>query len=219
MAADLARQRKKFLRRNRKESFKRAELYVKEYRDRERELLRLKREARNCGNFYVQAQPKVVFAIRIKGIMKIAPKPRKVLQLLRLLQINNGVFIRLNKATKNMLQIVEPYVTYGEPNLKTVKELIYKRGYGKVDGMRIPLTNNMVIEKALGQHGILCMEDLVHEIATCGPKFKEVSNFLWPFKLSNPTGGWSVKKTRHFVEGGDAGDREDKINALVRKMN
>ena len=25
-----------------------------------------------------------------------------------------------------------PYVTFGYPNLKTVKELIYKRGYGKV---------------------------------------------------------------------------------------
>ena len=32
----------------------------------------------------------------------------------------------------NMLKRVEPYVAWGYPNLKTVKELIYKRGYGKV---------------------------------------------------------------------------------------
>ena len=31
-----------------------------------------------------------------------------------------------------MLKRVEPYVAWGYPNLKTVKELIYKRGYGKV---------------------------------------------------------------------------------------
>ena len=30
---------------------------------------------------------------------------RKVLQLLRLRQINNGVFIKMNKATQNMLRI------------------------------------------------------------------------------------------------------------------
>ena len=96
------------------------------------------------------------------------------MQLLRLRQIHNGVFIKvgalfsstrvssfsqqqagvgahslpnthqlccsphatcclqINKATVNMLKRVEPYVAWGYPNLKTVKELIYKRGYGKV---------------------------------------------------------------------------------------
>lgn len=62
------------------------------------------------------------------------------------------------------------------------------------------------------------MEDLVHEIFTCGPKFKEVSTFLWPFKLSSPNGGMG-KKRLHYVEGGQAGNREDKINAFIRKMN
>ena len=35
----------------------------------------------------------------------MAPKPRKTLQLLRLLQINNGVFVRLTKATTEMLKV------------------------------------------------------------------------------------------------------------------
>jgi len=52
------------------------------------------------------------------SIIHIPPKPRKILQLLRLLQINNGVFVKLTKATKQMLQLVTPYVAYGEPNLK-----------------------------------------------------------------------------------------------------
>jgi len=61
-----------------------------------------------------------------------------------------------------------------EPNLKSVRELIYKRGYGKVDKQRIPLTNNAVIEGALGKYDILSVEDLVHEILTAGPNFKQV---------------------------------------------
>lgn len=85
--------------------FKRAEKYVKEYRDQERDDLRLKREARKAGNYHVPAEPKLAFVMRIRGINQVAPKVKKVLQLFRLRQINNGVFIKLNKATINMLRI------------------------------------------------------------------------------------------------------------------
>ncbi|KAL9032251.1 MAG: hypothetical protein Q9214_008050 [Letrouitia sp. 1 TL-2023] len=199
--------------------FKRAESYVKEYRDAEREKIRLSRLSKQNGTYYVPAEPKLVFVVRIKGINKIAPKPRKTLQLLRLLQINNGVFVRLTKATTEMLKIVEPYIAYGYPSLKSIRELIYKRGYGKVDKQRIALSDNQIIEDHLGKFGIVCMEDLIHEIFTVGPNFKQASNFLWPFKLSNPTGGFRTRKFKHFVEGGDLGNREDKINALIKQMN
>lgn len=69
-----------------------------------------------------------------------------------------------------------------------------------------------------GKYGIICVEDLIHEIYTVGKNFKPANNFLWPFKLSSPRGGMN-KKTTHFVEGGDAGNREDQINRLVRRMN
>ena len=116
-----------------------------------------------------------------------------------------------------MLRRVEPYVMYGYPNLKTVRDLIYKRGFGKVAGQRVALTDNSIIEKALGSHGIICVEDLVHEIVTVGPHFKQAANFLWPFKLSCPLGGLTKKRT-HYIEGGDAGNRAEAINALARRM-
>merc|ERR1712000_475333 len=74
----------------RKVIFKRAEKYVKEYRDAEREKIRLPRAAKADDSAYVPAEARLIFVVRIKGINKIAPKPRKILQLLRLLQINNG---------------------------------------------------------------------------------------------------------------------------------
>lgn len=86
---------------------------MKEYLNKEKEEIRLKRAARAAGNFYVPSQAKVYFVVRIRGINEIAPKPRKILQLLRLLQINNGVFVKVTKATEQMLRLVEPYVTYG----------------------------------------------------------------------------------------------------------
>ncbi|WP_411024631.1 hypothetical protein, partial [Salmonella sp. s55962] len=123
-----------------------------------------------------------------------------------------------NKATANMLRLVEPYIAWGYPNLKSVRELIYKRGYGKVRGSRIPLSDNAIIEKELGRKNIICIEDVIHEIYTVGPSFKKVSNFLWPFKLNPPRGGYR-KKGNHWVEGGDYGNRENYVNQLIRRMN
>lgn len=47
--------------------FKRAETYVKQYLEAEKEEIRLKRAARSVGDFYVPAQPKVYFVVRIRG--------------------------------------------------------------------------------------------------------------------------------------------------------
>jgi len=198
--------------------FKKAEKYVQEYRSKERELIRARRTAKNAGYFFIEPEAKLAFVVRIRGINGVDPRTRKILQLLRLRQINNGVFVRLNKATVNMLQRVEPYISYGYPNLKTVKELIYKRGFAKINKQRIPLSDNSIIEQKLGKYGIVCMEDLIHEIFTVGGHFKQANRFLWPFKLSNPRGGFNKKGT-HFIEGGDAGNREDQINTLIRRMN
>jgi large subunit ribosomal protein L7e len=202
----------------RKLIFRKAESYVREYRNAERETIRFRRQAKNSGNFYKEAEPKVAFVIRIRGINRMAPKTKKILQLLRLRQVHNGVFVKINFATMTMLRLVEPYITYGFPSVKTVSDLIYKRGHGKVNGQRTALTENSIIEKNLGRFGLICMEDLVHEIYTCGPHFKEANNFLWPFKLSSPLGGYNMKR-RHFDEGGDAGQRDELINQLVKRMN
>jgi hypothetical protein len=53
-----------------------------------------------------------------------------------------------------------------------------------------------------GKYGIICMEDLIHEVITVGPNFKQASNFLWQFKLNTPNGGWR-RKYNHFNDGGD----------------
>jgi len=202
------------------EAFKRAEAYVKEYREQEQSLVTMKRAARKAGTFYVEPEQKLAFVMRLRGINGMHPKTRHIMKVLRLLQINNGVFIKVNKATMNMLVKVDPYIMYGYPNLKTVRDLVYKRGFAKINGQRVPITDNNMIEEALSEKtkgAIICMEDLVHEIYTVGPYFKECTKFLWPFKMNNPVGGFS-RIRHHFVEGGDAGNREEYVNELVRRM-
>ncbi|WP_223120010.1 hypothetical protein, partial [Salmonella sp. S146_54837] len=89
---------------------------------------------------------------------------------------------------------------------------------GKVRGSRIALTDNSIIERELGNKNIICIEDLIHEIYTVGDNFKRASNYLWPFKMNPPRGGYR-KKGNHWIEGGDYGNREKYINQLIRRMN
>jgi len=197
--------------------FKRAAKYAREYAAHDRNEINQKRIAKANGNVYVPGEAKLALVIRIRGINQVSPRVKKILQLLRLRQIGNSTFVKLNKATIMMLNIAQPYITWGYPNLKTTREMIYKRGFGKVNNQRIPFIDNSVIEGELGNLGIQSIEDLIHEIFTVGPNFKRANNFLWTFKLSTPTGGYR-NVTNHFVEGGDFGNREDKINNLVKRM-
>ncbi|XP_074576592.1 large ribosomal subunit protein uL30y-like [Curcuma longa] len=201
-----------------KRPIKRPEEFVKEYRDKELDFVRMKQRLKVRKLPNVDMKSKLLFVIRIHGSKDMHPQTRKILNKLRLVQILNGVFLKANEANLRMLLRVEPFVTYGYPNLKSVKELIYKKGHGKVDKERAPLTDNNVIEQALGQYGILCIEDIVHEIATVGSHFREVTHFLWPFKLKCPERGLRMNK-KLFKLGGDTGNREDQINALIGKLN
>merc|ERR1719345_415148 len=138
-----------------------------------------KTAAKKAGNFFVEGEPRIAFVIRTRGINKLSPKCKKIMQLLRLRQLHNGVFVRMSRATINMIRMVEPFITYGYPTRSTLQKLVYKRGYGKVNRSRIPLTDNSIISNTLGEKGIHCVEDLIHEIWTVGPNFKAANNFLW----------------------------------------
>merc|ERR1711985_156428 len=179
------------------EWLKRGQAHYENYQKAERETVEKTRAAEANGQMYVPASPKVFLVVRIKGINKVDPKSKLILRLLRLRQINNAVFLKVNKATMNMLRRVEPYVAYGFPNRKTVEMLVYKRGYGKVSGQRVRLENNFIVQENLQKQNMVCVEDVVNELYTCGPEFRKVKPYL---------------------NGGVFGNREARINQFVRIM-
>ncbi|XP_060969188.1 large ribosomal subunit protein uL30z-like [Cannabis sativa] len=210
--------RKHASKKDQKEYIKKPEEFVKEFHYREVDLVRMRHRLKKKRPELVTPKSKLLFIIRIQGTNDMHPAVRKTLYNLRLRKVFSAVFVKVNASVIEKLQRVEPYVTYGYPNLKNVKELIHKKGFGNVAKQRVPLTDNNVIEQALGQHGILCIEDLVHEIANVGPHFKEVAHFLYPFMLNKPQGGLKgIKKV--YKDGGESGNREDHINELIDKMN
>jgi len=115
----------------RKDYATRAEKYANELKAKTKTLIDETRKAKAANSFYVPAEAKVALVVRIRGINCLSPTVRKILQLFRLRQLHNAAFVKINKATVNMLRKVEPYIAYGYPNHETIKQLIYKRGYGK----------------------------------------------------------------------------------------
>merc|ERR1711937_306611 len=101
---------------------------------------------------------------------------------------NKGTFVRVNGATTQMLQKIMPFIACGYPTVETVRALLLKRAYCKIRGNRYRLNDNQQISDNLGKYGVHCMEDLIHQIYTVGPYFKQCNLFLWAFKLISPRG-------------------------------
>ncbi|XP_020592450.1 60S ribosomal protein L7-2-like [Phalaenopsis equestris] len=203
---------------NRKFAIKRPEQFVKEYRDKDLDRVRAKQRLKLMKLPATALKSDLLFVLRTQGKNDMCSQTKKILKRLRLRHILSGVFLRANDAVLRMLTSVEPFVSYGYPNLKSVRELVYKKGCGMIDKQPVPLTDNNVIEQALGKHGIICIEDLVHEICTLGPHFRTVTSFLRPFQLKRPERFPKMSK-RPYKNGGDAGNREERINEFIDLLN
>ncbi|XP_043075383.1 60S ribosomal protein L7-like 1 [Puntigrus tetrazona] len=216
--AKLALQQKRKVHKGIPLKFKRLEDFLKNSKRRNRDETRLARLKHRPPPPLPPAKNNLVFAVRIREIKGVSLKVMKSIQMLRLRKIFSGTFVKVSKTSIKMLQTVEPYVAWGYPNLKSVRELILKRGLVKIGKKRIPLTDNTLIEQHLGQYGIICLEDLIHEIYSAGKNFKVVNNLLYPFRLSVPRHA-AKDKVGLLKDVGVPGPRAEDINSVIRKLN
>ncbi|KAG2467844.1 SC5A6 protein, partial [Polypterus senegalus] len=140
---------KRKLQKGKQLKFKRFEDFLKESRVNFRDETRLRRSTQKPFRRTQPVTSSLGFVIRIRQIKGVSPKVRRVIKLLRLRKIFSGCFVKLNKTTLDELEVVAPYVAWGFPNLKSVRELILKRGQGKIEKKKVPLTDNTVIEQHL----------------------------------------------------------------------
>jgi len=159
---------------------------------------------------------KFVFCFRIRDNTGIPYAMKKILHNFNMQKKYEGVFIELTPENEKNLYLVSPCVIYGVPSKATVMEMIKRRGHGKVNDERVPLSNNVIIEETLGpKHGLLCLEDLAHEIYSGGENFKVVSDFFWPFQLTAPRSKLE-KRIFKMKETKDYGDKGALIEDIIK---
>nr|XP_054349380.1 60S ribosomal protein L7-like 1 isoform X5 [Pongo pygmaeus] len=180
--------------------FKRLESFLHDSWRQKRDMVRLRRLEMKPHALELPDKHSLAFVVRIERIDGVSLLVQRTIARLRLKKIFSGVFVKVTPQNLKMLRIVEPYVTWGFPNLKSVRELILKRGQAKVKNKTIPLTDNTVIEEHLGKH------------------FQEISWFLRPFHLS--VARHATKNRVGFLkEMGTPGYRGERINQLIRQLN
>ncbi|KGQ82603.1 60S ribosomal protein L7 [Candida albicans P87] len=163
---------------------------------------------------------KLLFLIRIpnhtKGL-KLPSKVYKILKDLKLTSVNTGTFVKADSQTMDSLKFVAPYVLVGQPSLTSIRKLFQKRARIMVPDEEqeqekttneqeagqsedsesetkqkiIKLDNNQLVEDKFGNDlGLICIEDLIHEISQLSDNFNSITNWLLPFQLNAPVNGW-----------------------------
>ncbi|CAI4036098.1 hypothetical protein SMKI_14G3150 [Saccharomyces mikatae IFO 1815] len=185
-------------------------------------------------------KPALLFVVRVRGplAVNIPNKAFKILSLLRLIETDTGVFVKLTKNVYPLLKVIAPYVVIGKPSLSSIRSLIQKRGKimhqgdNDAEPHEIVLNDNNIVEEKLGENGIICVEDIIHEIATMGDSFSVCNFFLQPFKLNREVSGFgslnklrkikqreAESRTRQFSNAATAPVIEVDIDSLLAKLN
>jgi len=104
--------------------------------------------------------------------------------------------VATTKANLDLLRRCDAYVFYGVPTPEIVSTLVHKKAYLSVSNedrkengdLPTPLNNNAIVEDVLGEHGLICVEDLV-EVLNKGRDneelFNKVSGFISSFKVNS----------------------------------
>ncbi|CBY14026.1 unnamed protein product [Oikopleura dioica] len=203
--------------------FKRAEHFLRASKLGKRDETRVRRQmmklVRNIDtkNTGFKKDVKLVLVVRIRTADGIGKMAIRAMRELRVMEKYHAAFVRYTEKTHRLLRVAEPYITWGVPDVTTIRDLLTKRGFANVNGERMILNSNAAVENALGHIDMLAIEDLIKEVVSVGENFDTVNKFLAPFVLSAPPGG---TKKNHIAtaKGGQNGDRGEDICAFVRSM-
>ena len=152
-----------------------------------------------------------IAVIQVRGAVRLNSKHKDTLKMLKLLRKNSCVVLDNNPVSLGMLFKVKDFITWGEIDQKTFKELLEKRAR---------LSGNKSMEESYLKDKIkMGYDDFTKAFFDGKVKLKDVPGMKTYFRLKPPVKGFEkngIKKP--FSLGGALGYRKDDINDLVRRM-
>ena len=144
-----------------------------------------------------KATGKKVAVIRIRGIINLSGKIKTTFEMLRLKKKNSCSVLDVTPSVMGMINKVKDFVTWGEIDDETYKELVSKRGT-EFKGRTEDKNKKIIYNK-----GIKVGEKLLKPVFTLAP----------------PRKGYGRKGIKYpFNKSGALGDRKEKINDLIKRM-
>jgi len=160
---------------------------------------------------YPKVMANLLIIVRIKRDKDVPAEFKELMRRLGLNRLCQAVLVKKTKELLETLLKLGPFVTFGSPSGEAVRDLVHRRGkhvtYEDGERKRVPLSDNRIIEDALGEYDIICVEDLVEEILTIGPAFDKCLKFLSAFRVTPDKSKRRFNYSRQFKDGGDWGFR------------
>lgn len=154
---------------------------------------------------------KRIAVIRIRGIIGVKKKAVYTMKLLYLYKVNNCIIIDNTKNYTGMLKRIKDYVTWGEIDEPTFKQLLEKRG-------RLPGNKKLQLDY-LEQKVNQDFESFSKNFIAYKKELKDIPGLKLFFRLSPPKKGFDRKGIKQpFSLGGALGYRKEKINELIQRM-
>lgn len=164
----------------------------KEHQGRKFQKLGEKLEGQRRGlnqNNYVKNLKKspVQLVVRAKG-SQIPPEVAAAFRKLGLEKIYSARLICLTPRTHKLIAQLTPFSIVGQPDRAQLESLLRTRGslYNEETQTKRFISGNLLLEQALGQYNVLCIEDLVETIATRSEHVEEVLRHIAPFDFHPP---------------------------------
>ncbi|MBU4501752.1 MAG: 50S ribosomal protein L30 [Nanoarchaeota archaeon] len=152
-----------------------------------------------------------IVVVRVRGDCRIRGDMKDTLKMLRLYKKYNCIVVPNNPVYVGMIDKVKDFITWGEIDETTFKELISKRG-------RLP-GKKQLTEAYLKDKVKLDFAGFTKEFLTFKKELKDVPGLKRFFRLHPPVKGFERKGIKKpFSMGGVIGYRKEKINDLVQRM-
>ncbi|MDD5253611.1 MAG: 50S ribosomal protein L30 [Candidatus Nanoarchaeia archaeon] len=154
---------------------------------------------------------KRIAIVRVRSSVETRKDVNDTMKMLRLYKTNTCVIVKNTPEVNGMIAKVKDYVTWGEIDTQTMKELLLKRGRLAANK---PVTDNYIKEKTK-----ISADEFVNNFMDLRKDLREIPGLKTFFRLNPPQKGFEragIKKT--FVQGGVLGYRKEKINDLILRM-
>ncbi len=151
---------------------------------------------------------KLLAVVRVRGVVTASQKVIDTLKMLRLHRTNYATLVKDTPSYLGMLRKAKDYITWGEIDKETLKELIVKK-------LRIT-GDKKINEELLKKYGFKNLDEFIEKLHKCKVDlrdFKEIKPF---FRLRPPSKGY--KSIKHPWPRGALGYRGNAINDLIRRM-
>lgn len=130
---------------------------------------------------------------------------------------NTMIFLPNTPDVAAKLLTCKPFCYWGKISYKSLMNIVHKKAMFRSPespGEKVLLSDNTLIEKHLGDVGVLCTEDLAHTLWTNDQNFEAVTKRLWPIRIGE------IRKTSGLIKetGFTQGNLQDAMDMKLTKL-